>query len=152
MLTLPVIDEGSAFFAAAEIAQGKGATIDRLAAGEQAMALVDSAGFLEWCESLWAESARVRVQQQAVGTALALAQIYEELDRMDDAEASCRRAIGFEPLEEAPRLHLIRLLAGVGRKAAAAREFKEYRALTREELGTEPSVELRRLVANLPGA
>ncbi len=151
-LTLPVIDEGSAFFAAAEIVRSKGATMDRLAAGEQAMALVGAAGFLEWCDSLWAESARARVQRQAMGTALALAQIYEELDRIDDAEANCRRAIEFEPLEETPRLHLIRLLAGEGRKAAATREYKEYRALTREELGTEPSAELRKLVANLPGA
>jgi DNA-binding SARP family transcriptional activator len=151
-LTLPVIDEGSAFFAAAEVACGKGATIDRLAAGERALALVGSAGYLDWCESLWAESARARVQRRAVGTALALTQIYQELDRLDDAEASCRRAIGFEPLEEAPRFQLIRLLAGEGRKAAAAREYNEYRALTREELGTEPSAELRRLAANLPVA
>ncbi len=151
-LTLPVIDEGNGFFAAAEVARGRGATLDRLEAGERAIALVGAGGFLEWCESLWAESARVRVQRQAVATALVLAQIYEELNRIDDAEAVCRRAIIFEPLEEAPRLHLIRLLAGEGRKAAAAKEFIEYRVLTQEELGTEPSAELRKLAANLPSA
>ncbi|MGH2343874.1 MAG: AfsR/SARP family transcriptional regulator, partial [Chloroflexota bacterium] len=127
-------------------------TMERLAAGERAIALVGGAGYLEWCESLWVEGERVRVQRQAVGTALVLAQIYEELGRSDDAEASCRRAIAFEPLDETPRLHLIQLLAREGRMAAAAREYKDYQVLTREELGTEPSAELRRLIAGLPVA
>ncbi|MGH2391559.1 MAG: BTAD domain-containing putative transcriptional regulator, partial [Chloroflexota bacterium] len=151
-LTLPVVDEENLFSAAAETACGRGPTMERLAAGERAIALVGGAGYLEWCESLWVEGERVRVQRQAVGTALVLAQIYEELGRSDDAEASCRRAIAFEPLDETPRLHLIQLLAREGRMAAAAREYKDYQVLTREELGTEPSAELRRLIAGLPVA
>jgi DNA-binding SARP family transcriptional activator len=147
-----VIDEGRRFSTDAEAACGKGPVLERLAAAERAMALVGTGGYLEWCESLWAEQERTLVQQRAVHTALALARMYEELNRIDDALAACKQAITFEALEEAPRVALIRLLAGQGRLAAALQEYKEYQALAREELGAEPSAELRRLIAGLPGA
>ena len=151
-ISLPLVDKGKLFRDAAGRALVKGAIMERLAAGEKAMALVEAGGYLEWCESLWVAEERVRTQRLAVDTCLALAAMYEELNRIDDAVAACKRAIDLEPLEEAPRMALIRLLAGRGRMAAARQEYQEYQALAREELGTEPSLTLRRLVAKLPGA
>ncbi|HVA90751.1 MAG TPA: BTAD domain-containing putative transcriptional regulator [Chloroflexota bacterium] len=151
-IALPLVDEGKLFSSDAIRAQAKGPIMERLAAGERAMALIGAGGYLEWCESLWVEGERVRTQGLAVGTALALAGMYEELNRIDDALVACKRAITLEPLEEAPRIALIRLLAGRGRIAAALQEYHDYQVLTREELGTEPSSDLRGLIARLPGA
>ncbi len=151
-IALPLVDKGRLFQDAAGRALMKGAVMERLAAGEKAMALVEAGGYLEWCESLWVSDERVRIQRLAVDTCLALATVYKELNRNDDAVGACKRAIALEPLEEAPRMTLIRLLTARGRMVAARQEYQEYHALAREELGMEPSSALRRLVAKLPGA
>jgi len=151
-ISLPLVDKGKLFQEAAGRVLSKEPAMDRLEAGEQAVDLLGAGGYLEWCESIWVAEERVRTQRMAVDTCLALASLYVELNRIDDAVAACKRAIGLEPLEEAPRLALIRLLAGRGRMVAARQEYQEYRALAREELGTEPSPTLRRLVAKLSGA
>jgi len=89
---------------------------------------------------------RTRVAGRATAVALALAGLYEGLGRSEDALAACRRAARFDPLDEAPRLTLLRLLAVAGRLEEAMREYKAYRRLLRDELAAEPSPALRALV------
>jgi len=146
VIGLAVVDQGAHFTAAAEVARGTGRIVDRLSAGERALDLYGDGGYLEWCESVWVAEPRARTRDMAVATCLALAGLYEQAGRHEDARAVCERAIFLEPLEEGPRRALIRLLADQGRTGAARQAYRDYQALIHEELGVQPSAELQRLV------
>lgn len=118
-----------------------------MAAGEQALALAGSGGYLEWCDSLWAGAERARTMTRIMHVALSLGALYAEMGRRDEALTAYRRAVTFEPYEEAPRLALLRALVAMGRVEAAVREYNAYRRLLRNELGAEPSEDLRAVVA-----
>ncbi|HVA91548.1 MAG TPA: BTAD domain-containing putative transcriptional regulator, partial [Chloroflexota bacterium] len=150
-VALPLIDEGGLFGRAGMEAQASGSILERLAAGERALALFGAGGYLEGCGSAWAEDERVLTNGLAVRTALVLAGLYQKLARPADAEIACRRAMAWEPLEEAPRITLMRHLAEQGHLGAALREYQAYQELVRTELGMAPSVELRRLMTSLSG-
>jgi len=146
MLRLAVEDDGRRFDELVDVALGTGSVAGRLDAGERALEVIGEGGYLEWCEGLWALTERTRVAGRATAVALALAGLYEGLGRSEDALAACRRAARFDPLDEAPRLTLLRLLAVAGRLEEAMREYKAYRRLLRDELAAEPSPALRALV------
>jgi len=146
---LPVEDDERRFDEAAGVALGAGPVMTRLDAGERALDLFGAGGYLEWCDNLWAATERVRVTSRAVAVALALAALYEELERAEDAIGAARRAASFDPFDEAPRLALLRLLAASGQVDEALHAYRVYRRLLRDELATEPSPELRALAATL---
>jgi len=146
---LPVEDDERRFDEAAGVALGAGPVMARLDAGERALNLFGVGGYLEWCDTLWAATARVRVTSRAVAVALALAALYDELERTEDAITAARRAASFDPFDEAPQLALLRLLATSGQVDEALRAYKAYRRLLRDELAAEPSPELRALAASL---
>lgn len=148
-LWLTVHDDGHEFDQAASAALGKGSQSERLAAAEQALELVGDGGYLEWCDGLWAHAERARIMARATMVALALARIYEDLGRVQDAIRAGKRAVAFEPYEEAPRLALVRLLVADGQIEAALAEFDTYRALLRDDLQAEPSPRLRAEVARI---
>jgi len=147
-LRMPVVYEEHRFAALVERVQ-RGADDERIAAAEEALSIVDVGGYLDWCESLWAMTARNRTTHEAVGTALTLAQLYESLGRYDDAVSACRRAAAFDPLDEDPRHELMQYLARMGNLCAARREYKTYEKLVRVELDSEPSSALQALAVTL---
>jgi len=71
------------------------------------------------------------------------------MGRAEDAIAVLRQAIAIDPLYERPREALVLSLSAHGRIKEALNEYRDYRTLVHQELDEEPSVELRRLVANL---
>lgn len=148
-LYLPVHDAGRQFHDDARMALGAGAEIDRLAAAERALDVIGQGGYLEWCDSLWATAERRHVTDLASAVAVTLAGLYDHLGRPADALAACRRAIAFDPLDEAPRLALLRHLAATGDVSAALREYGAYQELLREELAVTPSAELQALAKGL---
>jgi two-component SAPR family response regulator len=121
-----------------------------MAAAEEALAIAGAGGYLEWCDSLWAATERNRVARLVKRVALALAQLYGEGGRREDAIAVCRQAIALDPLDEEPRRTLIRHLVVAGQAQEAQREYASYCRLVREELEVEPSPELRALAAAQP--
>lgn len=138
------VHEGSRRFdETAAIALGSGALLERLAAAEEALRIIEPGSYLEWCDSLWATAERSRLTQHSMAVALALVHLYDELGRCDDAIAACRRAITLDPFDEAPRLALLRRLSASGQFSAVREEYKAYRRLLREELHEEPSSKLR---------
>ncbi len=146
---LPIEDDERRFDEAAGVALGAGSVMTRLDTGERALDLFGVGGYLEWCDTLWAATARVRVTSRAVAVALALAGLYDGLERAEDAIDAARRAASFDPFDEAPQLALLRLLAASGQVDEALRAYKDYRRLLRDELEAEPSPELRALAATL---
>jgi len=144
-LRLSVQDDGRAFDAAAAIAVGSGSVAERVAAAVEALDIVGAGGYLEWCDSPWAMSERNRVARRIMKVALTLARLYGEMGRYDEAIAACRRAVAFNPLDEAARLALVRYLITDNQSHAARDEYRAYQRLLRAETGTEPSAELRAL-------
>jgi DNA-binding SARP family transcriptional activator len=148
-LRVPVHDESRRFDELAAAALGGDHPVARVEAAEQALAIASPGGYLEWCDSLWATTERIRVVHDIATVALVAAQIYDRLGRSQDAIAACRRAVLAEPLEEAPRKALIRQLAACGDIGVAVQEYMAYRALLHEEMAVEPSAELRALAMDL---
>lgn len=145
---LPVVYEEHRFAAAVARVQ-RGADEERLAVAEEALSIVGVGGYLDWCDSLWAMTARNNTTREAVGMALTLAPLYGSLGRYDDAVRVCRLAAALNPLDEDPRRELVQYLARMGNLRAARQEYNTYDKLVRVELGSAPSSALRALAATL---
>lgn len=65
--------------------------------------------------------------------------------RWAEAVASLSGLVARHPFRDRPRGLLISALAGAGRQADALRAYQEYRAFLAEEVGTEPSAEVREI-------
>ena len=68
-----------------------------------------------------------------------------DLGRAADAAAAAAALVAAEPLRERAVAVLIRALVAAGRPAEALQAFARLRAELAEQLGTDPSPELRRL-------
>lgn len=148
-LRFVVHDDSCCFDEAASIALGNGRIMPRLEAGERALDLMGAEGYLPWCDSMWAATERARILSAAMMVALRLAELYQELDRPQDAIGACRRAMDADPFDEAPRLALLLHLAAAGLVKEALREYRAYRRLLRDELAAEPSAELTQLARTI---
>jgi DNA-binding SARP family transcriptional activator len=63
--------------------------------------------------------------------------------RPELAEASLRRAVADDPLDEASQASLILVLAAIGHQAEALDTYQQVRSRLAEELGVDPGAELR---------
>ncbi len=147
-LDCPVENEERAFARAAETALGSGPSSDRRGAASRAMALFGDGGYLEWCDSPWAEGERARATGLAIAAACALAGLYTEIGQVEDAVATCRRAMGWDVLAEEPHLALMQALDRLGDLGSALLAYHNYRRVLDQE-GMEPSAGLVTLAASL---
>lgn len=72
-----------------------------------------------------------------------------KIGRPSDAASAIEPLLGDHPFRERPVAVLMRALATDGRHADALREFERFRRLLGDELGLEPSPELRALEASI---
>ena len=107
----------------------------------------------DWYED-WAMIEAEDWRQLRLHALEALAERLRTSERYGDAIAAARAAMKADPLRESPRAILIHLHIAEGNRSEALREFKDFRALLKKELGIEPTPELRALVeisrANTP--
>ncbi len=148
-LNLVVNDDAIQVDADVAAIQGTGTDIEKLAAGERVLELIQPGAFMEWCGSLWATALRAHYGQLALSAALATAALYDRLGRAMEGTSTLRQAIAIDPLDERPREALVRCLSAQGLVQQAVDEYRAYRALVQQELDEEPSPQLRRLVARL---
>ena len=148
-LNVVVNDDAVQFEAEAAITLGSGSDMEKLAAGERAIALIQPGIFMEWCDSLWAASLRAHYTRLALAVLLEMAERYDFLGRVDEVNRILRKAVDVDPLDERPRRAIVRTLAQQGMVREAIREYRAYRDMVRREFDAEPSAELRRMVANL---
>jgi len=151
-LRLPVEDEGQRFDAMVARVLDNGATADRIKAGEEVLEIVGHGGYLEWCDSSWVTAKRNYVIRQTLAVTLTLARLYTDESRRAEAITVCLRAAAFDPLNEEPRLALVRYLIADGQYQAARDEYRSYRRLLRKELSIEPSAALRTLALSASSA
>ena len=93
----------------------------------------------------WARPAAVRLEDIRVSTAEQRVAALLLLGRTDDAIAEAARIVSEHPLRERARALHMRALYRGQRQAEALRAYAEFRSTLAEELGVEPSPELRQL-------
>ena len=106
--------------------------------------LRDSVDFDDWS---FAESEHLR--REMTVALEQLTQNYEARSDMDEALRYARRWLTLDRLNENAHLHLMRLYAWSGKRAAALRQYQVYVQLLQQELGSEPSSEIARLYAQI---
>src|SRR3954468_8699420 len=112
---------------------------------EAALARWVGAALEEFASEDWAAGDVARLTELHASTSEDVAAAMIAESRWADAVALLEAHVATYPLRDRPRGLLMEALAGEGRQAEALRAFQHYRALLAEEVGTEPSVEVREI-------
>src|SRR5262249_43321122 len=86
----------------------------------------------------WLVPTRERLRRAATSAMLKLLARQSDAGAIDAAIATCTKLLGVEPTHEVAHRTLIRLYAGVGRRAEAIRQYQSCVNLLRRALQTEP--------------
>ncbi|HLZ63988.1 MAG TPA: BTAD domain-containing putative transcriptional regulator [Ktedonosporobacter sp.] len=95
----------------------------------------------------WARFERAALQQLYVTAQLRLAEQAEQRQAWDEAIASVLHLIHLDPLSEEAQQRLIRLYVRKGAMSQAVRQYYQFEAELRHELGLTPAPETQALVA-----
>ncbi len=112
---------------------------------EEALSLWRGPAYAEFADDEFAraEAARLEELRLAAGSDWVDAAI--ALDRPGDTLGRLAALVAADPLRERPRAQLMRALHRLGRSADALQTFRDYRDLLADELGLDPSQQLRDL-------
>ena len=94
---------------------------------------------------LWVEAPRAQLRARVASLLLDQAADRQANDDVRGAVSSLERLVGIDPLHEAAHARLMRLTAEAGDRHVALRWYGRLVEALREELGVDPSEELRRL-------
>jgi hypothetical protein len=97
----------------------------------------------------WLDGERQRLHELAVGAALTLAQELERDRSFVDAVQWLRRARDWSPYDKAVMRPLLKMLHGMGERAAAVREYDAYEKRMAADLELTPSAELVELIEEI---
>lgn len=101
---------------------------------------------LDTCYDEWAVSAQSALRRRYLEALIDLAEDYETLQQWDDAQAAAETAASIDSLHEQAVQVMVRVQARQARVAAAIDSFQQFRQRLLDELGVEPTQELRLLV------
>lgn len=99
----------------------------------------------EFRDEAWAVGEARRLDEVRASTVEDLAELRLAHGDADRAIQDLERHVREHPYRDRPRGLLMRALAATGRRTEALRAFQDYRAYLSEEVGTEPTVELRKI-------
>lgn len=97
----------------------------------------------------WLLIERERLRNQLCGLIDQLAAYHERRGAFDAALDLLRRWVAVEPWHEPAHLRLIGALAHAGQRTLALRQFERYRAFLAADLGIEPSLAARQMIAEV---
>jgi predicted ATPase/DNA-binding SARP family transcriptional activator/uncharacterized protein HemY len=100
----------------------------------------------------WALSERDRLAEAHGRVLRELVHRHEQAGNLSDALDFARRAVTADPLSEDAHAAVIRLLIALGQPGVAKRQFDELTRLLNEQLGADPSPEVRALLSARPAA
>ena len=112
--------------------------------------LLDGDLLPDWYDE-WVTPERERFRQIRLHALERLAVLFVEAGRVGEAVEAGLAAVAAEPLRESAHRALIRAYLAEGNRVEALRQYEGYRRALRLELGTEPSDEMRTLVAGIAG-
>jgi DNA-binding SARP family transcriptional activator/basic membrane lipoprotein Med (substrate-binding protein (PBP1-ABC) superfamily) len=133
-----LVREGMAALRAADVEAGK----SRL---QQALETWTDAPLAEFSYEEFVQGYTRRLGELRTDALEALAEVHLDQRDLDSARDLARRAIESDPMREGPRRTEMVALYRSGRQAEALRHYGAYQQLLAEELGIEPSEELRQL-------
>jgi DNA-binding SARP family transcriptional activator len=99
----------------------------------------------EFASEAWAAGDAARLNELHASATEDLAAGLVAASRCSEAVAMLEAQVAAYPLRDRSRGLLMEALAGEGRQAEALRVFQQYRVFLAEEVGTEPSVEVREI-------
>jgi DNA-binding SARP family transcriptional activator len=128
-------------------ARGAESPAARLAALEQALALWRGRALADLLDESSLRPERERLEEERVVAEEERFEAMLALGRHDEAIGSLQSLASEHPLRERPRRLLMLALYRAGRQSEALEVYRAYRRLLSDELGLEPSAELRELEA-----
>jgi DNA-binding SARP family transcriptional activator len=99
----------------------------------------------DWSDE-WLATERERFRQIRLHALETLSEDLSAAGQFRRAVEVSLAAVAFEPLRESAQRLLIMAYLAEGNRSEAVRQFRAFRTLLRDELGIEPSEELRKLV------
>jgi basic membrane lipoprotein Med (substrate-binding protein (PBP1-ABC) superfamily)/DNA-binding SARP family transcriptional activator len=133
-----LVREGMAALRAGDVVEGKSKL-------EQALATWTDAPLAEFAYEEFAQGYIRWLVELRTDALEALAEVHLDQRDLDSARDLARRAIKSDPMREGPRRTEMIALYRSGRQAEALRHYGDYQQLLAEELGIEPSEDLRQL-------
>jgi adenylate cyclase len=97
----------------------------------------------------WLNLARARLRKVACQAVDDLVRALAAENRFEEAIEALERRLSMDPCCEAAHRHLMELLARVGRRSEALRQYQSCVELLQRELGAEPDAETKDLYASL---
>lgn len=91
--------------------------------------------------SQWLDGERANVQERAAAAAWALAQRFENDQKLSDAATWARRSVRISGTDERAARRALTMLERLGDRAGALRLYEDFRRRLRAELDLEPSAE-----------
>jgi predicted ATPase/DNA-binding SARP family transcriptional activator len=144
LVTDPVAIDAAQFGAHLTAAARATGAVERLGELEAALALWRGRPYVE-LDHLMVTSEVARLTEMKLSADEALADALLSTGRADEAIAVLEALTTQEPLRERPVALLMRALVSAGRQSDALRAYTELREQLAEQLGIDPSPELRRL-------
>jgi len=112
---------------------------------DRALALWHGPAFGEFGDEEFVRSEVARLEELRRTATLDRVEAALALGRHDEAVRRLEPVLAADPLPERPRHQLMRALHGAGRAMEALRVYRDYRTVLAEELGLDPSPQLREL-------
>ncbi len=110
-----------------------------------ALAISGGPALDEFAAEEWAIGEATRLDEMHAAATEDLVEALVEAGRCAEAIATISELIARLPLRDRARGLLLRALAGCGRQAEALRAYRAYRTMLVDEVGTEPSPDVRRI-------
>ncbi len=114
---------------------------------EEALSLWRGPAYAEFADDEFARAEAARLEEFRLAAGSDWADAVMALDRPGDTLGRLAALVAADPLRERPRAQLMRALHRLGQSADALRTFRDYRDLLADELGLDPSQQLRDLEA-----
>jgi predicted ATPase/DNA-binding SARP family transcriptional activator len=122
---------------------------EALARLDAALALWNGDALADFADQSWAQATAISLSELRASAIEDRAEILLRMSRWADAIVAMELHIAHYPVRDRPRGLLMRALAADGRQTEALRSYQIYRHYLSEEVGTEPSSEVRALEAKI---
>lgn len=121
----------------------------RLRLLDRALGLWRGRALDDFADRTFAQAEAVRLEGLRTGALEERAELLLDVGRVNEAVASLEELVAAEPARERPRGLLMRALYRAGRHTEALETFEGWRRWLADELGLDPSPELRRLEGDI---